>query len=86
VDRLYALPADIESYSGLSREESREEFQILESHNLAYYEDDDYPPRIEIFFSMDSGGDLFAMLREYVSDSESWKRLIVDCDFSVLNG
>lgn len=86
MERLYALPADIESYSGLTRQESREEFQILESHNLACYENEDSPPRIEIFFPMDFGVDLFAMLREYLVDSESMKRLIVDCDFSVLNG
>ncbi len=85
VDRLYALPADIESYSGLTRSESREEFQVLEANKLVYYESEDYPPRIEIFFPMNIDVDLFMMLREYLNDSKLLQRIIVDCDFSILN-
>ncbi|QKX18155.1 SMEK domain-containing protein [Microbulbifer sp. YPW1] len=84
-DRFYALPADIESYAGLSRDEAVEECQILEANNLVYFENEDYPPRIEIFRPMDVGIDMFVMLKEYL-DEDSFKSLIIKCDFSSLDG
>lgn len=86
IDHLYAFPADIESYSGLTRAESEEEFQVLEANDLVYNEPDEYQPRIEISFPMDIGVDLFMMIKQFLNDSSKLKRVIVDCDFGLLNG
>jgi hypothetical protein len=83
-DRFYALPADIESYAGLTRDEGQEEFQVLEANNLVYFENEDYPPRIEISYPMDVGIDMFVVLKEYLNDDD-FKSLIVNCDFSNLD-
>lgn len=86
INHLYALPADIENYSSLTRAESNEEFQVLEANGLVYYEPEEYPPRIEISFSIDIGVDLFMMIREFLNDSNKLERVIVHCDFGLLNG
>ena len=87
-EHLYVLPADIENYSGLDCDEHKEEFQILELHGLAYFENNEYPPRIEIDYSMDCtyGENLFSLFKQFFEDdSESLENLIIDCNFSLLN-
>lgn len=85
-DNIAALPAEIESTLHLSRSESNEQYEILASYDdLAYFESEDYPPRIEVRFNFIHDLDLIYLLHQFcVNDSDMLEKIVVDCDFSFL--
>lgn len=84
-DRIRIFPTELENILGLSKEDSINYFQVLESAGLANFDEDDWPRQIEICFNTDSGNDLFVMFKEFLESDEMINKLLVNGDFSVLD-
>jgi hypothetical protein len=84
-NRIVIQPRKIEGKANLTRDESTEEFKILEEANIASYDDSDYPPYIEVSFFLDTGLELLSALKEYAGTENDLIKIIVDCDFALLD-
>lgn len=77
-------PRALESFCGLSRNESAEEFRILESKGIADVYDE-HGQEIRVLYGMETGVDLIGALKEYCDDEKKLYKLLVECDFKHLD-
>ncbi|CAN7335620.1 SMEK domain-containing protein [Caballeronia sp. LjRoot29] len=69
----------------ISQDEMHRYFDALRDANVMDLDDDEHPKKFELTCSLDgSGNDAFTMLKDFLTDEEA-TRLIVDCDFSILD-
>ena len=83
--RTTIIPRKLESLVKMSREESIEEFRILEEEGIASVDEDGNVRVIEVSYHMDTGVDLLSSLKEFSKSESTLIKIIVDCDFTLLD-
>lgn len=75
----------VEHKLGLTRKETLQYYQAIEQAGLIGLDNDEAAKNFELTFQLSSQNDAFALLKDYLKEKERIKKVIVDCDFTLLD-